>query len=77
MAGEQIKILFTDGSWVNFHKPPDFSLPQFVHGVRSIGMVLTDSLYIPLPLIKAIMDLSMATEVEFGTPTAPSTETRQ
>jgi len=77
MAGEQIKILFTDGPWVNFHKPPDFSLPQFVHGVRSIGMVLTDSLYIPLPLIKAIMDLSMATEVEFGTPTAPSTETRQ
>ena len=77
MAGEQIKILFTDGSWVNFHKPPDFSLPQFVHGVRSIGMVLTDSLYIPLQHIKAIMDLSQATEVQFGTPSAPSTETRQ
>jgi hypothetical protein len=77
MADQQIKILFTDGSWVNFQKPPNFNLPSFVHGVRSIGMVLTDSLYIPLPLIKAIMDLSMATEVEFGMPTVPGTETRQ
>ena len=79
---DQIKILFMDGSWVNFNKPPNFDLIQFTHGARSLGMIITPQFYVPMQFVKLIMDMSAAHVVEFGTtgtpiPTVPGTETRQ
>ena len=75
MAENLIRIVFADGSYLNFHKPPGFALSQFMHGARSLGMILTDQFYVPLTMVKAVLDMSYANEVELAN--APTTETRQ
>jgi hypothetical protein len=76
MPDPHIRVIFADGSFLNFQKPPGFSLPQFMHGARSLGMILTDQFYVPLTMVKAVLDMSFGDEVQIGT-NAPSTETRQ
>ena len=81
MAENKIKILFTDGSWFDFHKPANWNMSNFVNAMRSMGMVISDQFYCPGILVKAVIDMSAADDVTFGTsgpsPTAPSTETKQ
>jgi hypothetical protein len=75
MPENQIRIIFSDGSYLNIHKPPGFTLTQFMHGARSLGMILTDQFYVPLTMVKAVLDMSYADQVELAN--APTTETRQ
>lgn len=79
----KIRIMFLDNSQVEFDRPDGFDLPMFIHGIRSIGMVLGKGFYVPLGLVKCVIDLSEAVNVTVMGPTtpptqtAPSTETKQ
>lgn len=79
---KNIKILFADGSWVDFEKPDGFDMATFIHGIRSVGFVLAPGFYAPLGMIKGIIDMTNAQAAVYGTagpPTAnaPTTETKQ
>jgi hypothetical protein len=77
----KIKLLFVDGSSFDFEKPTGFELQAFVHGCRSIGMVLTNGFYVPFGLVKAVIDMELMTQYSpaavVPSQNAPSTETRQ
>lgn len=78
---DQIKLLFIDGSFIDFDRPPDFNLPTFIHGCRSMGFVLGIGFYVPFGLVKAVLDMSTS-HVMYGTagaplPNAPTTEKPQ
>jgi len=78
---DKIKLLFMDGTWVDFEKPQGFDLATFVHGCRSLGFVMGKGFYVPFGLVKLVMDMSTAEHI-YGTSgapqaTAPGTETKQ
>ena len=78
---EKITVLFVDGTSITMDKPAVFDLQQYVHGMRSIGMILAANLYVPANLVKAVLIQTLETPsfIMGGPPSpiAPSTETKQ
>lgn len=78
---DKITVLFFDGTSITMDKPAAFDLQQYVHGMRSIGMVLALNMYVPASAIKAILIQNQETpDFIMGgppSPTAPGTETKQ
>jgi hypothetical protein len=62
------RLILIDGACLDLDPGDNFNFPAFIHGVRSMGFLISDQIYIRADMIKAIVQIDGPKAVVFSEP---------